>query len=144
MRRFLRDNPILGGCVGFIGCLGLIAAGVFVMGALSVRACSAGVGLDSVASTAADANRAGYSLQIESVNGVTTFRLVPKSPRLVTCDELWMVIEPHLRTDQTDITIHSETLAPDPNPDSGSESGVVIVPLECSRSGASEVPETVL
>ena len=138
MSRFLRDNPILGGCVGLLGCLGLIVGGIFLMGLLGFRACSAGVGLDNLASTVADANHAGFSMRIESINGVTTFRLIPKSPRGVSCDELWSVIEPHLQTDQTEITIYSETLS------KNSEGVIGIVPLECSLSNRDELPETVL
>ena len=126
MLDYLRNNPLLAGCLGMMGCMALIA--VFVVGV-------AGLGLKAafdssqiaVFDAQSAATSAGYGFGYVSENGAVSLDLVPFEPREVTCDELWALIEPHIVKADEPLTLRSETTTV------GADGVLTAVSLECSR-----------
>jgi hypothetical protein len=133
MLGYLRKNPLLAGCVGLLGCLGLVV--VFLVSA-------AGLGLHALTSNSAiavmDAKNAaaseGFSFGYVYDNGDVSLDLMPFEPREVTCDQLWELIEPHILRPEEPLTLRSQTAVYGPGGD------MTIIPLECSRV-SEESPE---
>jgi len=131
MLDYLRNNPLLAGCLGFMGCSALVV--LFVVGV-------AGLGLQKVFSSnqlaVLDAHSAaisaGYSFGYVSDNGVVSLDLLPTEPREVSCEELWTLIAPHILQPEKPLLLRSQTAV------FSADLGVTVIPLECSRVAAVE------
>lgn len=129
MLDFLRNNPLLAGCLGMMGCLALVVVFVVGLTGLGLKAAfdSRQIAVFDARSAAVSA---GYSFGYLSDNGALSLELMPQEPREVTCDELWALIEPHIIKDDEPLTLRSETTA------DGGDGALITVPLECSRVSA--------
>lgn len=135
--KYLRDNPILAGCLGLLSLAVLLIGGTLVLGALGVKACVNALpssGLDSVPATARDVQDAGFSFSINMVNSEVDLKLIPIEPRVVTCEELWALIEPHLVESDSSLRLFSESAVVNP------DGSVARVPLECIRAVPPPLP----
>lgn len=137
--KFMKDQPVLAGCLGALALLILVSCG---LGALLVVGGKAAfdkaadtVGLDGIMSTAADASAAGFALSVnvDDQEG-TVFSMVPLEPRDVTCDELKAILLPHLTGTLETVKIASQSVV------QNEDGSYTSVPLDCEFGGSPGKP----
>lgn len=135
IKRFVSDQPILAGCLGFVGCGGLIGVGLLAAALLGARACSNATGVDGLFDAVASAQEAGFGFQLFLDNGELLISMPPmellagvEQPRSVTCEELGAVLIPHLTGYYETVRVTSASLV-----ETGGE--LREVPLECTWGG---------
>ena len=131
---FLKDQPILAGCLGLVG-LGTVAlCGLGLLAGLGVRGCTSALneatGVDSMLGTVGDAVEAGFTFNVSVTNGETTFGMHPTELRAVTCDDIKAVLFPHLNGSLETVRVESSSQVLQ------SDGTSTVVPVTCTWSGS--------
>jgi hypothetical protein len=128
---FHKRQPILVGCLGCLSLSMVVAFGLILFMGLRMKSCvetvSQQLGFDSGIFMKTMA--AGFSVQINVAAGTGELRMIPTSPRKVTCDDLQTIVFPHLTGTLATVIITSESHEPGP------DGRVLPVPLTCRWSG---------
>jgi hypothetical protein len=126
MLGYLRNNPLLAGCLGLMGCLGLVLVFAVGVAGLGLKA-ALNISQVAVFDARGAAMSAGFGFGYFSDNGSVSLDLLPHEPREVSCDELWQLIEPHILQPDEPLTLRSQTTV------LGEDGAVTVVSLECVR-----------
>lgn len=134
MKDWLKDNPILAGCLGLLVLGTLLSCGAGLLVYLGFNAAvdkvSESTGLDSLMGTVMDFNTHGYgfSMNVTPEEG-TVFNIEPLEVREVTCEDIEVLLLPHLTGALETVTVNSSSHQP------LGDGRVTVTPLSCTWSG---------
>lgn len=141
LREFTRDQPVLAGCLGLLGCGSLLGVVALLTLAVAGKGCwdaaQDSIGLDSMISAVQDAAAAGFALSVSVDNGATTYTLTPleldapQAARAVDCDQLYRLLDPHLTGTRDEVLARSWAIVE-------GEGGLQPAPVECRWTGLSQ------